>query len=77
MLIAAATDEVNDLQAVAGGDRCLLPASTPDDLAVPFDGDAVALQIHLRNNLRKRCRRRQVLEAAALTVDDERKRHVD
>ena len=39
-------DEVDNLQAVAGGDGRFSPAGALGDLTVVLDGDAVALELH-------------------------------
>jgi len=71
----AAADEVDDLQAVAGGDGGFGPEGALDDLAVVFDGDAVAFEFHCGDGLCERDRRGQVVEAAVLAVDGEREGH--
>jgi len=42
-----------------------------NDSSVQFDGDSVAHQIHSVNRLCQRDGRGQIIEAAALAVDDE------
>ena len=49
--IAAAADEVDDLQAVAGVELELVPVGALGDLVIEFDGDAVAFKIHCRDEI--------------------------
>lgn len=71
----SAADEVDDFQAVAGGDGCVGPAGALDDLAVVLDGDAVTLQVHCGDDLVEGDWRGQVVEAAVLAVDGEGEGH--
>ena len=73
--LRSAADEVHDLQAVTGGDGGVGPARALDDLAVVLDGNAVALESHRGNHMSERDWRSEIVKAAVLAVDDERKGH--
>ena len=48
---------MNDLQAISCSQRNLVPASTGDDLSVPFNGDAIWFQTAVHKEVLQDMRR--------------------
>jgi hypothetical protein len=60
---------LNNFEPIAFGDQGLIPGGAEDDLTVPLDGDAVALEAEGLDQPGKLHRRHQVCEGVGLAVE--------
>ncbi len=72
----AATNEVDDLDAVAGVECDLVPVDALGNFAVELDGDAIALEVHGRDEICDGGVGFEAAKFARLAVDGEGERHL-
>src|ERR1022692_1427704 len=66
-LLLAPADKVHNLQTIAVLESCLWPLRAGDDLAIEFNGDAVALHSELLDQF---CQRQGVGKAFFVAIDE-------
>jgi len=73
---AAATDEVDDFEAVAGLERCFEPGGARGDASVVLDGDTVAFEAEFGDQLVEGGGFGERIEGAGLAIEHKRERHI-